>query len=585
VSIIYQAQNSNVMNKIIDRGKKLLTDPQDSVLSAASIIMVMIIASRVLGLVRQRVLAHFFTASELSLFFAAFRLPDLIFEILVFGTFSSAFIPVFTRSLVKGEKKAWDIASTVVNLGMIIFLILSLSLGLGADKFYAILAPGFASADQQKVADLARILFAAQGFFVVSYVLTAVLESLRRFFIPALAPLFYNLGIILGTLLLSSKLGLFAPVVGVVIGASSHFLIQLPFAMKLGFRFKSKIKITDEVKRIGKLALPRLVETSFLQLSKSAELFFASLISIPSYTYYTFGNTLQLLPVGLFGTSIAKAALPTLTRQTENLLEFRKTILDALYQMAFLILPVSAALIVLRVPIIRLIYGTGIFGWEATLQTGYVVSAFALGIIFQAGAAILARGFYALHDTKTPVIISVTSIFITLVADYLLIRVIKTDIWGLALAFTIGSSFQAVTLFYFINKKIDSFSLKLFLPFIKAFFAAFISGGFMYFILKFFDRSVWVKQLSFLGKLEIIQNLPFESFVLDTRYTVNLIILTFFVLGSGTVIYLGLSLAFGSNEIWTFLGLLKRIFIRRKVTPIPKKETEPIAPTPGDTTP
>src|SRR3990172_3739640 len=120
-----------MVNKILDRGKKLLTGPQDSVLSAATLIMIMVVASRVLGLVRQRVLAHFFTPSELSLFFAVFRITDLIFEILVFGTFSSAFIPVFTKNLGKGEKKAWDIASTIVNLGIIIFLILSLSLGFG----------------------------------------------------------------------------------------------------------------------------------------------------------------------------------------------------------------------------------------------------------------------------------------------------------------------------------------------------------------------------------------------------------------------------------------------------------------------
>src|SRR3990172_10633293 len=120
-----------MFRKLLLKGKKVFTDPQETVLSAATIIMVMIVVSRVLGLVRQRVLAHFFTPSELSLFFAAFRLPDLIFEILVFGTFSSAFIPVFTKSLGKGEKKAWDIASTIVNLGIIIFLILSLSLGFG----------------------------------------------------------------------------------------------------------------------------------------------------------------------------------------------------------------------------------------------------------------------------------------------------------------------------------------------------------------------------------------------------------------------------------------------------------------------
>src|SRR3970040_1140858 len=112
-----------MMKKIIDRGKKLLFAPQESVLSAATIIMVMVVASRVLGLVRQRTLAHFFAPDELSLFFAAFRLPDLVFEVLVFGTFSSAFIPVFTKALKRGNKDAWEIAGTVTNIGISIFLL------------------------------------------------------------------------------------------------------------------------------------------------------------------------------------------------------------------------------------------------------------------------------------------------------------------------------------------------------------------------------------------------------------------------------------------------------------------------------
>src|SRR3989344_4807881 len=130
-----------MFEKIINKGKKILSGPQDSVLSAATIIMLMVVASRILGLVRQRVLAHYFVPDELSLFFAAFRLPDLVFEVLVFGTFSSAFIPVFTRTLKEGEEKAWRTAGIVVNIGLLIFVILSTLLSFSAHSAYAIFAP------------------------------------------------------------------------------------------------------------------------------------------------------------------------------------------------------------------------------------------------------------------------------------------------------------------------------------------------------------------------------------------------------------------------------------------------------------
>lgn len=571
-----------MVNKIISAGKKIFTSSQDSVLSAATLIMIMVIASRVLGLIRQRVLAHFFIADELSLFFAAFRLPDLVFEVLVFGTFSSAFIPVFTRSLKKGKNKAWETAGIIVNLGLVIFLIFSFVLGFHAKPIYELLAPGYSGSSRQTIVELSRILFAAQGFFVVSYVLTGVLESLRRFLVPALAPLFYNLGIILGTYFLAPKFGLTAPAIGVVIGAFTHFLIQLPLARKLGFRFTLNIKPTEEVKKIAKLAAPRVIETAFLQVSKIAELFFSSLISTASYTYYTFGNTLQLLPVGLFGTSIAKAALPTLARLDDDNNKFKKTLLSALYDMAFFIIPVATVLFVLRTPLVRLIYGTDIFSWEATIQTGYVVSAFSVGVVFQAAAALLARSFYALHDTKTPVFVSISSLLLVIITDYIFIKILGIDVWGLAAAYSMGSFVQATTLFYLINKRMGNGSfLKATKPIFKSLFAALGSGFVMYFILKFFDRSVWIKRLSFTGSLDIAKNLDFERFVLDTRYTINLIILTALVSLIGGVIYIVLSILMKSEQVWNFFGLINRV-IKRKIIPIPQKETEPVAPTPTD---
>lgn len=574
-----------MVNKIISKSKKLLTSPQSSVLSAATIIMLMVIASRILGLVRQRVLAHYFLPADLSLFFAAFRLPDLIFEVLVFGTFSSAFIPVFTKALKKGNSDAWEIAGTVTNISLLVFGVFALIAGIFADNLYAVFAPGFGPAERAEIVKIARILFAAQGFFVISYVLTGVLESLRRFLVPALAPLFYNLGIIFGTIILVSDMKLLSPAIGVFVGAGLHFLIQLPLAIKLGFRFKLSLRLTKEVKKIGKLAAPRVIELSFLQVSKTVELFLASLISTASYTYFTFGNSLQLLPVGLFGTSIAKAALPTLARQSENKEKFRRTLFSALYQIVFLVLPVATILIVLRIPLVRLIFGTEIFDWEATVQTGIVVSSFAIGAVFQASNSLLARAFYALHDTKTPVMVSVSGIIIIVLADFILIKGLGLPVWGLALAFSIGSAYQAILLFSLLTKRVGNGSfIKQVTPILKSGISAIGAGSVMYFVLKIFDRSVWVKRLSFLGKIEAASVIPFEKFVLDTRYTGNLLVLTIAVSLIGAFVYLGIAILLKQKEVWIFFNLLKRILIKHKMTPIPAKKQEPITPTQTDTT-
>jgi putative peptidoglycan lipid II flippase len=288
--------------------------------------------------------------------------------------------------------------------------------------------------------------------------------------------------------------------------------------------------------------------------------------------------------VGLFGTSIAKAALPTLSRQADSPPEFRRTLFAALYQVSFLVLPVATTLMVLRIPVVRLVFGTDIFSWEATVQTGMVVSAFAFGIFFQAASSLLARGFYALHDTKTPVAISLGAISLNIAADFILIKGLGFAVWGLAAAFSFGSFFQAAFLFFLLNKKIgDGARLRAIFPILKAAGSSLGAGVVMFFLLKVFDRSVWIKQLSFLGRLEGVRNIVFEKFVLDTRYTVNLLILTIFVVLVGGIVYLGLSFIFKSQELAYFLGLVRKILLRRKLSPIPAKETEPVAPTPTDT--
>lgn len=568
------------MKDLFAKGKNIINSQQNTVLSAASLIMLMIGASMILGLVRQRVLASYFTPDSLSLFFAAFRLPDAIFQVLVFGTFSSAFIPVFTKTLKEGEAKAWLLAGKVVSIGLAIFLFVVAIVGFGAVKIYTFVAPGYGPDGIAQIAFLARILFAAQGFFVISYVLTGVLESLRRFLVPALAPIFYNLGIILGTILLSPRFGLMGPTIGVVMGAFAHFIIQYPLSRKLGFRFTVNLEPDEGVKKIGKLALPRVADLAFDQIGKSAELFLASIISQASYTYYTFANSLQLLPVTLFGTSLAKAVLPMLSREEGNWVAYRRILLSAVYQAMFFTLPLSAALIALRIPAVRLIYGTKIFDWEATTQTSLVLSVFAVSIVSQTLMSVLSRAFFAIHDTKTPVIVSFIGLSILVIGDFVLVKGFHFEVWALAASFALSTIVEAIILLILINKRVGQIvNLKFVTHVLKILSATVISGTAMFFMLKVFDKSVWVKKLSFLSGVEVTRTFPFEKFMLDTRYTGNVIILTVVTFLVGATLYTLLSLLFRVEEANYFLNVIKKIIVKRVLPGIPAKEQEPITPT------
>ncbi len=571
------------MNDLIKKGQKILSSQQTTVLSAASLIMLMIIASRVLGLIRQRVLANYFTPDSLSLFFAAFRLPDSIFEILVFGTFSSAFIPVFTKALKEGKSRAWEIAGRVVTIGILIFGILAVAMGIWAPQIYSAIAPGYGQGETLVIANLARILFAAQAFFVVSYVLTGVLESLRRFLVPALAPIFYNLGIILGTIFLTPYLGIKAPAVGVVIGAFAHFLIQYPLSRKLGFKFVWDVKPDSGVKKVGELALPRVIDLAFDQIGKTTELFLSSIISQASYTYYIFANTLQLLPVTLIGTSLAKAVLPMLSHADGDVKEFRRILHVATFQAIFLTLPLAATLIVLRIPIVRLVYGTKIFDWDATVQTGTVLSVYAIAIATQTLMSIFARAFFALHDTKTPVKVSFIGLALLVAGDFILVRGFNLQVWALAASFAISTYIEAVILTILIHKKIGEVLVgDFFIHLAKITFSAAFSGTLMYFIIRFFDRSVWIKQLSFLSGNIISSNIPFEKFVLDTRYTLNLLILTFATFIIGIAVYFVVSLILKIEEASYFLKVVKKFLVKKSIPGIPPKEAEPVSPVTTD---
>jgi putative peptidoglycan lipid II flippase len=568
-----------MVKNLFQRSSRIFTQRQKTIFSAALIIMIMIAASRLLGLLRNRVLADFFSVDQLSIYFAAFRIPEVIFEILVFGTFSSAFIPTFTSFLSQKKKEeAWYTAAVSLNFAFLIFLLFAIVIFILAPSLYRIIAPGFDVEQTMLIAALARILLIAQGFFVLSYFLTSVLESMQRFLVPALAPLLYNLGIILGAVFLTPRLGIYAPIIGAVIGASLHFLIQLPLALRLGFRPKFSLNFHHHgVKEIGRLALPRVVELSFLQFGKMGELFLASLVSTAAYTYYTFANSLSLLPIGLFGTSIAKAALPTLSYQTakKEFKQFGETLIGLINQILFFVLPCAVFLAVLRIPVVRLVFGTSRFSWDSTVQTGWTLSAFALGIVTQALIYPLTRAFWALHNTKTPVKISIGMILGEITIGGLLIIVFKMPIWSLALAFSLASFSQMIILFVLLVRLFPQIIhwQKVIKTSAKIVMAAFGSGVLMFFLLKILDRSAWDKRLSFLHWIGLKLPTTFEYFVLDTRYTFNLILLTVVVALVGFLSYLLLSWLFRVEEV----SILKKLVAKLKR---PKTLPETITPPP-----
>jgi len=539
--------------------RDFLFSRQVDILSAAVVLAVASLTSMVLGLVRDRVMTQFFGGNEIAVYFAAFRLPDTLFEILVIGSLSSAFIPTFISYISRHkEKEAWRVTGIAINLALSAFILLAGLVFIFAGRLSEIIAPGFSPEEIALMTQLTRILLLAQGFFVVSIFMTGVLRSFQRFLVPALAPIFYNLSIILAMVFFTGSLGIYAPVFGAVFGAAAHFLVQLPLAISLGFRPNLSFDLSHPgVRRIAKLATPRVVELGFAQLLKFSDLFFASLINTASYAYLTFATHLELVPVSLFGISLADAALPSLAYKAKDKGAFQQLFFATFRQIIFLVLPVAVVFIILRIPLVRLAFGAAKFDWDSTVLTAYTLSLFAIGIIGQALAFYFVRAFYALQDTLTPVIVGVIDILFDIALSAYFIIVLKFPIWGLGLSSAIASLLQAAVLAVILIRRRGLPFLNFLIPSLKIVFASLASGSVMYFIMKILDRSAWDRRLSFLGNFVLPEE--YSKFVLDTRYTKNLIFLTVLVMLIGALVYLAVCRLLKVQEISILSKVWKRL--------------------------
>jgi putative peptidoglycan lipid II flippase len=535
-------------NNFFKNGALVFLSKQTNILSAAAVIMINVAASRILGLMRDRLLAAYFgTAPELGVYFAAFRLPDMIFQLLVMGTLATAFIPVITSLLTKGEEKeAWYVSSSILNIGLVIFAALAILVFIFSRNLSSLIAPGFSEKELILMSKLTRIMLISQFFFILSNFLTGILQSFKRFIIPAIAPVLYNLGIILGVVFFSPSMGIYGPTLGVVLGTIFHFVIQLPLARRLGLSYRPVFDFRHpKVREIGRLMLPRTIGLAVAQIDYTVDIVLASLISTSSLIYFNFAQHLQMLPVGLFGATIAQAALPTLSEEgaEKGLASYKRTFINSLQQILFLVMPFSVLLIILRIPIVRLVFGAARFDWEATVLTGRVLALFSISLFAQAGVHLLARGFYALHDSKTPVLVGAISVFVNVLASVYFILGLKLPIWGLGLSTSIANIFNAMLLLVFLDKKVGGFNRgRLLIPILKIFAASFITAFALYFPMKLLDQLIF-----------------------DTTRVFGLLLLTGITSLFGCCVYFFLSWVFRLRLLASFGRLFERIEIIQKI--------------------
>jgi len=432
-------------------------------LSASLVLAITFGLSALLGLFRSKFLySRFFNCcvSDLDVYNAAFRLPDLIFKLLVTGALSASFIPVFSSYLHKNKAEAYKMASTVINLLLLVFVVASLTVLVFTHQLSSIIAAGFSPSQIDLMTSLTRILLIAQIFFLISNFITGILQVHQIFTIPALSPIVYNIFIILSIFTLAPIFGIYGVVYGTVVGAFFHLAIQIPLVKRLGFKYHPILDIKQKgVKEIIRLMIPRSLSLGLGEIENTVTLFFASTLAAGSLSLLNLAMQLMYLPSRIFGTTIGQASLPILSKNiARNELEtFRSTVQRTILQSLFIAIPITTLILIHRVTIVRLAFGAKQFPWSATLLTAKLLAFLAPAIICQAIIQILIRSFYALHNTKTPLWVSAASLITNILTSYYFINYTNLGVTGLAVSASIGNLVQCFGLFYLFIKQVDGF--------------------------------------------------------------------------------------------------------------------------------
>lgn len=469
---------------------KILNTQIKTITGAAIILASASLISRLVGLVRDRVLAHYYSASPITdAYFAAFKIPDLIFNLLIVGALTAGFIPTFTKLLTTNKdnhEPAWKLANNILNIAAVSLIVLC---GLGilfAAPLSKIITPGFTGENLARVISFTRIMFLSPLLLGISMITGGILQSLRRFTLYALAPTFYNFGIIIGATFFVWLWGEQGLAWGVVLGAALHTSIQTYGAYQAGWRWHWYFNLKDaETRLIGKLMIPRTLGVAITQLNQIVVTMLASLLPAGSIAVYNYANTLQAVPIGIIGIPFALAIFPLLSAAAaeNNEQQFIDYLSGVIRKILFLIIPILILILLLRAQIVRVVYGTGAFDWNATINTADALAFFALGLVAQALIPLLARAFYAMSNTKTPFIIGVIAELICIIAALLLMK--PLGVAGLALATSIGALINLIMLVVALRQHLHSLAENKIMPLIYKISIAALAMGIVVQILKY----------------------------------------------------------------------------------------------------
>lgn len=430
--------------------------PAALILGAASL------ASRLVGLIRERVLTTTFGAGDtLDAFVAAFRIPDVIFNLIVIGALSAAFIPLFTEKLVKkntGKQVAFQFATTVLNTLLLVVAVSSGLFALFAPQIIPLITPGFSGEKLQLTIMLSRVMAAQPILLTISFIFSGMLNSFKRFVVYALAPIVYNIGIIFGVLVLYPILGAKGLGWGVVTGAVLHMLVQLPSALAVGWRWRPQLDWQSaDVQALWRMMLPRVFGLAAQQINLLVATIIGSSLLAGSVAVFYLANNVQSLPVGIFGLAFAQAAFPTLAEYYSRgqRAHYRGALTRTFRHILFFVIPISLFFFLLRAQIIRVLFGDGAFDWEDTILTYQTFGWLLISIFAQATIPLLARAFYVQKNTRVPVLISLISIAIsTGLTVYLAPRV---GVIGLAIAYSVGAIANMVLLLGVLHWQLKGF--------------------------------------------------------------------------------------------------------------------------------
>jgi putative peptidoglycan lipid II flippase len=415
------------------------------------------VLSRILGLAREVILAkHFGTGSDISAYVSAFRIPDLLFLVIMAGAFGAAFIPVFGEFLTDGDdEKAWRLASAVLSWCAIAVLVMCLICFVFARPLMWLVSPGFDKETEDTAVNLMRILLLSPVFLGLGIASKGILEAQNLFTLPAIAPLIYNLAVIVGALWFIDDFGIYAVAWAVIIGAAGHLAVQVPGLLKSGIRFMPSLdRNVEGLRQVWQLFGVRVIGLAAFQINFVAVNAFASRGDDSHVSALNYAWQLMMLPHGVLALSVSTVIFPTLASlySQGKKEDFRSTFERALRPLLFLMVPASVGLLLLGKPIIQLVLQRGEFDPADTSLVNEPLVWFAIGLVGYGLTEVLTRIFYAMKDTRTPVVTTVLTILLNLFLCAILSD--SLDLSGLALALAVTTGAEAAIMMLFLRKRI-----------------------------------------------------------------------------------------------------------------------------------